>query len=66
MLKVSAKVKEAVNREIQRRIKERYPGGKKLMYQSPEEWKPNCSFVNCYDGGKERFVSIMAYLEIAH
>jgi hypothetical protein len=54
MLKASVKVKEAVNAEIQRRIKERYPGGIKLQFQSPDEWQPNCSFVNCYDGAKER------------
>jgi hypothetical protein len=57
MLEASGKVKDAVNGEIQRRIKEKY-GGKKLKYQSPDEWSPNCSFVNCYDGGKERYVSI--------
>jgi hypothetical protein len=56
MLKASAKVKEAVNSEIQRRTKEKYDG-RKLNYQSPDEWAPNCSFVNCYDGGKERYVS---------
>jgi hypothetical protein len=55
MLRASAKVKEAVNGEIQRRTKEKY-GGEKLKYQSPDEWAPNCSFVNCYDGGKERHV----------
>ncbi|KAF2671017.1 hypothetical protein BT63DRAFT_205989 [Microthyrium microscopicum] len=53
MLKVSAKVKETVNREVQRRIKEFYPNGEKLKYQSPDEWLPNCSFVNCYDGPQE-------------
>lgn len=55
MLKASEKVKEAVNSEIQRRIKEKH-GGQKLNYQSPDEWAPNCSFVNCYDGAKERYV----------
>jgi hypothetical protein len=54
MLNASAKVKEAVNAEIQRRIEEQYPDGKKLVYQSPDEWQPNCSFVNCYDGARER------------
>jgi len=53
MLEVSFKVKDAVNAEIQRRIKDFYPDGKKLKYQSPDEWKPNAAFVNCYDGGKE-------------
>lgn len=53
MLEISSKVREAVNAEIKRRIKEFYPDGKKLKYQSPEEWKPNAAFVNCYDGGKE-------------
>lgn len=54
MRKVAAKVQAAVNAEVQRRIKERYPDGKKLKYQSPHEWKPNAAFVNCYDGGAER------------
>lgn len=53
MLKASKPVQEAVNREIQRRIKDFYPEGKKLKFQSPDEWVPNTSFVNCYDGGKE-------------
>lgn len=53
MLQVSSLVKEAVNKEIQRRIRDFYPDGKKLKYQSPEEWKPNSAFVNCYDGAKE-------------
>ena len=55
MRKVSAKVQAAVNEEIQRRIREFYPGGKKLRHQSPQEWKPNAAFVNCYDGGAERY-----------
>jgi hypothetical protein len=55
MLQASAKVKEAVNSEVQRRINAKF-NGQKLKYQSPDEWAPNCSFVNCYDGGKERFV----------
>jgi hypothetical protein len=42
-----------VNKEIQHRIKTRYPGGKKLRYQSPETWIPNAAFVNCYDGPQE-------------
>ena len=53
MRKVSPKVQEAVNREIQQRIKTHYPNGKKLKYQSPDPWKPNAAFVNCYDGGAE-------------
>jgi hypothetical protein len=58
MLKSSAKVKTAVNTEVQRRIKERYPDAKKLKHQSADEWQPNCSFVNCYDGGQERYAAI--------
>ncbi|KAF2773647.1 hypothetical protein EJ03DRAFT_102960 [Teratosphaeria nubilosa] len=46
MLKVSLLVMETVNREIHRR-------GLKLKFQSSDPWKPNASFVNCYDGGKE-------------
>ncbi|KAF2195167.1 hypothetical protein K469DRAFT_698727 [Zopfia rhizophila CBS 207.26] len=53
MRKISIKVQEAVNLEIQRRIRDFYPGGKKLKYQSPDPWKPNTAFVNCYDGPKE-------------
>lgn len=53
MLNVSSPVREAVNREINRRKKDFQPGGEKLQFQSPDEWKPNASFVNCYDGGKE-------------
>ncbi|KAI8963812.1 hypothetical protein F5Y11DRAFT_130628 [Daldinia sp. FL1419] len=53
LLRVRPKVKEAVNREIQNRIKTRYPGGQKLKYQSPDPWSPNCAFVNCYNGPQE-------------
>ena len=53
MLKVSMLARKRVNEEIQRRIKDFQPGGKKLKFQSPDQWKPNASFVNCYDGGKE-------------
>ncbi|EON63815.1 hypothetical protein W97_03043 [Coniosporium apollinis CBS 100218] len=53
MRNVAVKVQEAVNAEIQRRIQIYYPGGQKLKYQSPDEWKPNAAFVNCYDGGAE-------------
>lgn len=53
MRSVSAKVQEAVNAEVARRIRERYPGGRKLRYQSPKEWVPNAAVVNCYDGPAE-------------
>nr|POE48029.1 alpha-ketoglutarate-dependent dioxygenase alkb like 3 [Quercus suber] len=53
MLNVSVKVQEAVNMEIARRIKQFYPGGEKLKFQSSEPWKPNVSFLNCYDGAKQ-------------
>lgn len=53
MLKASGIVKETVNKEVERRIRERYPDGKKLRFQSPKPWLPNTSFVNCYDGGAE-------------
>lgn len=46
-------VREAVNREIQRRIRTRYPGGTKLKHQAPQPWSPNAAFVNCYDGPAE-------------
>lgn len=50
--RVKARVQEAVNREIQERIRTRY-GGKKLKYQSPGPWTPNAAFVNCYNGPQE-------------
>ncbi|MCJ1429818.1 hypothetical protein MMC29_007733, partial [Sticta canariensis] len=50
---VSVKVKAAVNQEIVTRIKHHYPDGKKLKYQSPDDWIPNAAFVNCYKGGGE-------------
>lgn len=46
-------VQKAVNREIKRRIRDFYPGERKLKYQSKDEWTPNAAFVNCYDGGQE-------------
>ncbi|KAI4145396.1 MAG: hypothetical protein LQ340_006301 [Diploschistes diacapsis] len=53
MRAVSSRVKEAVNRSIDGRIKTHYPQARKLKFQSPEEWKPNAAFVNCYAGGAE-------------
>ena len=53
MRAVSNKVQPAVNEEIAKRIKSHYPDGKKLKYQSPQEWIPNAAFVNCYNGGNE-------------
>jgi alkylated DNA repair dioxygenase AlkB len=53
MLKLSTKVRAKVNEEIQRRIRDFQPSGQKLKFQSPDEWIPNASFVNCYDSGKE-------------
>ncbi|KAL4975611.1 hypothetical protein BDW66DRAFT_166977 [Aspergillus desertorum] len=50
---ISKRVQEAVNGEIRKRIRDVYPGGKKLKYQSPKEWMPNAAFVNCYDGPAE-------------
>ncbi|KAL4818595.1 hypothetical protein BDW67DRAFT_9600 [Aspergillus spinulosporus] len=50
---ISKRVQEAVNEEIRKRIRDVYPGGKKLKYQSPKEWVPNAAFVNCYDGPAE-------------
>ncbi|KAJ5704122.1 hypothetical protein N7493_011260 [Penicillium malachiteum] len=49
----SRKVQQAVNEEIQNRIKNVYPDGKKLKFQSPKPWRPNAAFVNCYDGPTE-------------
>ena len=53
MQAVSGRVKAAVNQEIDIRIRNSYPGGRKLKYQSPDEWNPNAAFVNCYKGGAE-------------
>lgn len=53
MKKASAKVEVAVNEEIQRRIRNFYPDGKKLRFQSPGRWKPNAAFVNCYASASE-------------
>jgi alkylated DNA repair dioxygenase AlkB len=52
MLKASELVREAVNKEIERRTRN-FNKGRKLKFQSAEEWRPNTSFVNCYDGAKE-------------
>ena len=46
-------MQEAVNAEIRRRIRTRYPGGRKLPFQSPDPWSPNVAFVNCYNGPRE-------------
>ncbi|KAH8912529.1 hypothetical protein BR93DRAFT_82240 [Coniochaeta sp. PMI_546] len=51
--RVKARVRESVNAEIQSRIRTRYPGGKKLKYQSPRPWSPNAAFVNCYAGPQQ-------------
>ncbi|KAK3208149.1 hypothetical protein GRF29_96g1543810 [Pseudopithomyces chartarum] len=53
MLRACPQVEEAVNREIARRIRDFYPGGKKLKFQTARPWKANTAFVNCYDGPKE-------------
>jgi alkylated DNA repair dioxygenase AlkB len=50
---VSRQVQKVVNEEINKRIRDVYPDGKKLQYQSPKEWRPNAAFVNCYDGPNE-------------
>lgn len=46
-------VQKAVNEEIRTRIRDFYPDGKKLKFQSPNPWGPNFAFVNCYDGPQE-------------
>ncbi len=51
--KVKPLVEEAVNSEIQKRIKTSHPGGKKLKFQSPRRWSPNAAFVNCYNGPQQ-------------
>lgn len=53
MLRAVPQVENAVNCEIERRMRDFYPDGKKLKYQSPHPWKANTAFVNCYDGPQE-------------
>ena len=53
MRKASVRVQQAVNEEVQKRIRTCYPGQKKLKYQSSKEWVPNAAFVNCYNGSAE-------------
>lgn len=53
MRAVSSRVQTAVNNEIAKRVKQQYPEGKKLRYQSSQQWTPNAAFVNCYKGGSE-------------
>ncbi|OCT47035.1 GRF zinc finger domain-containing protein [Cladophialophora carrionii] len=53
MRQVSDLVRDAVNKEIDIRIRDFYPDGRKLKYQSPKPWQPNAAFVNCYDGGAQ-------------
>lgn len=50
---VNSLVRVAVNKEIETRIRDFYPEGKKLQFQTPQEWQPNAAFVNCYDGGAQ-------------
>lgn len=52
LLRIKPRVQQAVNDEIQKRIKT-YQDGKKLKYQSPNPWVPNAAFVNCYNGPRE-------------
>ncbi|KAH8597069.1 hypothetical protein B0O99DRAFT_617945 [Bisporella sp. PMI_857] len=52
MRRIAATVQEAVNREVVARIMTHH-NGRKLRYQSPNMWKPNAAFVNCYSGGAE-------------
>ena len=53
MREVKTAVQEAINTEIETRIRGFYPEGKKLKHQSPDAWIPNAAFVNCYAGGAE-------------
>ncbi|KAK9422708.1 hypothetical protein SUNI508_00571 [Seiridium unicorne] len=53
LLRVKPLVQEGVNQEIEKRIKTMYSNGRKLRYQSPDTWKPNAAFVNCYNGPQE-------------
>ncbi|KEF60394.1 uncharacterized protein A1O9_01954 [Exophiala aquamarina CBS 119918] len=53
MRQVSDIVRDAVNQEVATRIRDYYPDGQKLKYQTPATWQPNAAFVNCYDGGAQ-------------
>lgn len=53
LLRVKPLVQESVNQEIEKRIKTVYPRGEKLKFQSPDTWRPNAAFVNCYSGPQE-------------
>ncbi|KAK7927163.1 CUE domain protein [Apiospora marii] len=53
LLRVKPLVQEGVNKEIEKRINTKYPGGQKMKFQSPDPWKPNAAFVNCYTGPQE-------------
>ncbi|KAF2151149.1 hypothetical protein K461DRAFT_279933 [Myriangium duriaei CBS 260.36] len=53
MRAVSDVVADTVNDEIGRRIRDFYPRGEKLRFQSRLRWAPNACFVNCYAGGAE-------------
>lgn len=53
MRDISGKVQDSVNEEIRNRIREVYPQGRKLKYQSSKIWRPNTAFVNCYNGPGE-------------
>jgi len=53
MRQVSDIVRDAVNQEVATRIRDYYPEGQKLKYQTPTTWQPNAAFVNCYDGGAQ-------------
>ncbi|PWY90076.1 hypothetical protein BO70DRAFT_368657 [Aspergillus heteromorphus CBS 117.55] len=53
MRAIAPKVQDTVNEAIRARIRDTYPFGERLRYQSSKEWKPNAAFVNCYDGPAE-------------
>ena len=53
MLKAVPQVEQTVNLEIQRRIHSFYPNSTKLQHQSPDPWRANTAFVNCYDGPQQ-------------
>lgn len=53
LLKASAIVKDAVNKEVRRRTRDYQPNGEKLKFQSSDDWEPNAALVNCYAGPKE-------------
>lgn len=54
MLSLIPIIEKHVNEEIERRVDEVYPEGKRLKYMLPKGgWRVTSAFMNCYDGAKQ-------------